>query len=97
MTMYELKLYVVGQTPKSVEVIEGLVRLLEDTLDSHYHLHVIDVVESPELAHKEKILATPTLQKVFPKPVKTIVGDLSNKEMVLSALELTALQEEVEK
>ncbi len=97
MTMYELKLYVVGQTPKSVEIIEELVKLLEDALDSHYHLNVIDVVESPQLAHKDNILATPTLQKVLPEPVRTIVGDLSDKETVLLALGLTDLQEEVEK
>ncbi len=97
MTMYELKLYVVGQTPKSVKIIEELVKLLEDALDSHYHLNVIDVVESPELAHKDNILATPTLQKVLPEPVRTIVGDLSDKETVLLALGLTALQEEAEK
>ena len=95
--MYELKLYVVGQTPKSVEIIEELVKLLEDAFDSHYHLHVIDVVESPELAHKKNILATPTLQKASPEPVRTIVGDLSDKETVLLALGLTALQEEAEK
>ncbi len=97
MTMYELKLYVVGQTPKSVEIIEELEKLLEDALDSHYHLHVIDVVENPQLAHKNNILATPTLQKVLPEPVRTIVGDLSDKETVLLALGLTALQEEAEK
>ncbi len=97
MTMYELKLYVVGQTPKSVKIIEELVKLLEDALDSHYHLNVIDVVENPEMAHKNNILATPTLQKVLPEPVRTIVGDLSDKETVLLALGLTDLQEEAEK
>ncbi len=95
--MYELKLYVVGRTPKSVDFIEKLVKLLEDALDSHYHLNVIDVIKSPELAHKDKILATPTLQKVFPEPMRTIVGDLSDAETVLLALGLTALQEEAEK
>ena len=94
--MYELRLYVVGR-PKSVEIIEELVKLLEDALDSHYHLHVIDVVENPELAHKDMIMATPTLQKVSPEPVRTIVGNLSDKETVLLALGLTALQEEVKK
>jgi circadian clock protein KaiB len=95
MTMYELKLYVVGRTPKSVEIIEELRKLLEDALDSHYHLHVIDVVESPQLAHKDKILATPTLEKVAPEPVRKIIGDLSDRETVLLALGLTAQQEKV--
>ncbi len=97
MTMYELKLYVVGRTPKSVEVIEELVKLLEDALDSHYHLEVIDIIESPELADKANILATPALERVAPGPVRKIIGDLSDKERVLLALGLTAQQEEVKK
>ena len=83
MTMYELKLYLIGRMPKSVEVIEELVQLLEDALDSHYH------------ADKDKILATPALKKVTPGPVRKIIGDLSDKERVLLALGLTAKQEEV--
>ncbi len=97
MTMYELKLYVIGRTPKSVDVIEELVRLLEDALDGHYDLEVIDIIESPELAEKDGILATPTLEKVSPEPVRKIIGDLSDKERVLLVLGLTAQQEEVKK
>ncbi len=97
MTMYELKLYVIGRTPKSIEVIEELVRLLEDALEGHYDLEVIDIIESPELAEKDKILATPALEKVSPEPVRKIIGDLSDKERVLLALGLTAQQEEVKK
>ncbi len=81
--MYELKLYLIGRTPKAVEVIEELVGLLEDALDSHYHLHVIDVVESPEMAHKDRILATPTLVKASPPPERRVIGDLSDKERAL--------------
>ena len=95
--MYDFKLYVIGRTPKSVEVIEELVKLLEDALESHYHLEVIDIIESPELAEKDNILATPTLQKVSPEPVRKIIGDLSDKERILLALGLTAQQEEVKK
>ncbi len=95
--MYEFRLYVLGRTPKSVEVIEELVKLLEGALDSHYHLEVIDIIESPELAEKAKILATPTLVKASPPPEKRVVGDLSDKEKVLLALGLTAQQEEVKK
>ena len=91
--MYEFKLYVVGRTPKAVEVVEELVRLLEDALDSHYYLKVIDIIESPELAYKDKILATPALEKVAPEPVRKIIGDLSDKERVLLALGLNAQQE----
>ena len=95
--MYEFKLYVVGRTPKSVDVIEELVQLLEDALNSYYHLDVIDIIESPELAEKDGILATPALEKVSPEPVRRIIGDLSDKERVLLALGLTAQQEEVKK
>ena len=95
--MYEFKLYVVGRTPKSVDVIEELVQLLEDALNSYYHLDVIDVIESPELAEKDGILATPVLEKVAPVPVRKIVGDLSDRERVLLVLGLTAQQEEVKK
>ncbi len=87
--MYELELYVVSRTPKSVEVVEELVKFLEDVLDSYYHLEVIDIIESPELAKKAEILATPTLVKVAPEPQTRVVGDLSDKKMVLLALGLT--------
>ncbi len=93
--MYELKLYVVGRTPKSIDIIEELVQLLEDALDDHYHLDVIDIIESPGLAEEAKILATPALEKVAPGPVRKIIGDLSDKERVLLTLGLTALQEEI--
>ena len=95
MTMHEFKLYVIGRTPKSIDVIEELVQLLEDALNSHYHLEVIDIIESPVLAEKAKILATPSLEKVSPEPVRKIIGDLSDKERVLLTLGLTALQEEI--
>lgn len=95
MAMYEFKLYVIGRTPKSIDVIEELVQLLEDALNSYYHLEVIDIIESPVLAEKAKILATPSLEKVSPEPARKIIGDLSDKERVLLTLGLTALQEEI--
>jgi circadian clock protein KaiB len=91
--MYELKLYIIGRTPKSVQVIEELVKLLEDALDGHYHLEVIDVIEKPEQAENNSVLATPTLEKVTPEPVRKIIGNLSDKERVLLALGLTAQKE----
>ncbi len=87
--MYEFRLYVVGRTPESLTVTDELVKLLEDALDSDCSLEVIDVIESPELAEKAKILATPTLEKVAPGPVRKVVGDLSDKEAILQALGLT--------
>jgi len=88
-TMYEFRLYVVGRTPKSIMAIENLKKLLEGALDGHYHLEVIDVTANPEVAEKDKIVATPTLTKVSPGPAGKVVGDLSNKDAVLFALGLT--------
>ena len=88
--MYEFRLYVVGQTPKSTTVIENLKGLLESSFDGHYNLEVIDITENLEMAEKDNILATPTLQKASPEPVRTVVGDLSDKETVLLALVLTS-------
>ncbi len=97
MTVYEFRLYIIGRTPKSIDVIEELVRLLEDALDGYYHLDIIDIIDNPALAEKDEILATPALKKVSPEPARTIVGDLSDAETVLLALGLTALREEAEK
>ena len=91
--MYEFKLYLVGQTPKSQTVIYELTKLLKDAFDDYYNLEVIDIIENPERTEKDRILATPTLEKVSPEPVRRIVGDLSDKEMVLSALGLTPQEE----
>ncbi len=91
--MQELKLYLAGRTPKSLTVIEELTKLLKDVFDGHYHLEVIDIIENPEQAEKDRILATPTLEKVSPEPVRRIIGDLSDKETVLLALGLTPQEE----
>lgn len=88
--MYELKLYVVGRTPKSIKVVSSLKQLLEDALKDRYSLKVIDVIEDPELAEQGGILATPTLKKISPEPARKVIGDLSDKETVLAALDLTA-------
>jgi circadian clock protein KaiB len=91
--MYEFKLYVVGQTQKSLTVVWELTKLLKDAFGDQYNLEVIDIIENPEQAEKDRILATPTLEKVSPEPVRRIVGDLSDKEMVLPALGLTPQEE----
>jgi circadian clock protein KaiB len=88
--MYELKLYIVGRTPKSIKVVSSLKQLLEDALKDRYSLEVIDVIENPELAEQGGILATPTLEKVSPEPARKVIGYLSDKETVLTALGLTA-------
>jgi circadian clock protein KaiB len=86
---YVLKLYVTGQTANSAKAIENLKDVLKNGLSDLYKLKVIDVVQNPQLAEEDKILATPALVKVLPPPVRKIIGDLSNKEKILLGLDLT--------
>ena len=88
MDKFKLRLYVTGKTPKSERAIANLKEICERELEGLYDLQVIDVLESPQLAEDEKILATPTLIKDLPPPLKRIIGDLSNSEKVLLGLDL---------
>ena len=90
-----LKLYVTGKTDNSEKAISNLKAILETELKGLYTLEVIDVLEHPQLAEEDKILATPTLTKVLPPPVRKIIGDLSDKEKVLLGLDLTVKKEEM--
>ena len=90
---YVLKLYVAGNTPNSVKALKTLKNILEEDLQWVYALKVIDVLKNPQLAEEDKILATPTLAKVLPPPVRKIIGDLSDREKVLIGLDL--LYEEI--
>ena len=83
---YHLKLYVTGQTPRSRAAIHNLRRLCDEEFGGIYEVDVIDVLEAPEEAEREKILATPTLIKELPLPIRRIIGDLSNREQVLHGL-----------
>jgi circadian clock protein KaiB len=83
-----LKLYVTGETANSLRAIKNLKELLENELKDLYELRVIDVLKNPKLAEEDKILATPTLTKVLPLPLRKIIGDLSDKEKVLLGLDL---------
>lgn len=85
---YVLKLYVAGNTPSSARAIHTLNEILNSEFQGVYSLKVIDVLENPQLAEEDKILATPTLAKVLPPPVRKIIGDLSNREKVLIGLDL---------
>ena len=89
--MCDFKLYLAGQTPRSLTIIKELTRLLKDVYDGHFNLEVIDLIHSPELAEKAKILATPTLEKVSPEPKKRIIGDISDRDKVSAALNLLFL------
>jgi circadian clock protein KaiB len=88
MNKFKLRLYITGKTPKSERAIANLKEICEKELEGLYELRVIDVLESPQLAEDEKILATPTLIKDLPPPLKRIIGDLSDSEKVLLGLDL---------
>ncbi|GCE64136.1 circadian clock protein KaiB [cyanobiont of Ornithocercus magnificus] len=85
---YILKLYVAGNTPNSMRALKALRDILETEFQGVYALKVIDVFKNPQLAEEDKILATPTLSKILPPPVRRIIGDLSDRERVLIGLDL---------
>ena len=85
---YELRLYVAGQTPKSVLALANLRLICEHYLHGRYEIEVIDLMQQPQLAHGDQILALPTLVRRLPEPIKKIIGDLSNTERVLVGLDL---------
>jgi circadian clock protein KaiB len=85
---YILKLYVAGNTPNSIRALKTLNNILEEDFQGVYALKVIDVLKNPQLAEEDKILATPTLSKILPPPVRKIIGDLSDRERVLIGLDL---------
>jgi len=86
--MYELALYIAGDTPRSKEVIGKLTALLENELPGQYSLKIIDILENPELAEEDGILATPTLIRTVPAPERRMVGDFSDAERVLAGMQL---------
>jgi circadian clock protein KaiB len=85
---WDLRLYVAGRTPKSMAAFINLQRLCEAHLAGKYHIEVIDLLEQPQLAKGDQILAIPTLVRKLPEPIKKIIGDLSNTERVLVGLDL---------
>lgn len=86
--MYLLRLYVSGQTSRSVCAIENLKRLCEDYLKGRYEIEIIDIYQQPERLKDEQIIAVPTLIKQLPPPVRKVIGDLSDTERVLVGLAL---------
>jgi circadian clock protein KaiB len=87
---YDLRLYVAGQTPRSVQTFANLTKICEEHLAGRYHIQVIDLLEHPQLAKGDQILAIPTLVRTLPEPIRKIIGDLSNKERVLVGLDMRA-------
>lgn len=88
MNSFLLKLYITGHTPKSERAIANLREICQGDLEDEYELQVIDVLEHPQLAEDEKILATPTLIRALPPPLRRVIGDLSDFERVLLGLDL---------
>ena len=89
---WELRLYVAGQTPRSLEAFTNLKRICEEHLRGRYRIEVIDLVTNPTLARGDQILALPTLVRRLPPPMKKIIGDFSNEERVLVGLNLRPLK-----
>ena len=85
---WELRLYVAGQTPKSLAAFANLKKICETHLRGKYRIEVIDLLANPELARADQIVAIPTLIRKLPPPVKRIIGDLSNREHTLIGMEL---------
>jgi circadian clock protein KaiB len=85
---WELRLYVAGQTPRSLVALANLKRICEDHLRGKYRIEVIDLLVNPQLARADQIVAVPTLIRKLPPPVKRIIGDLSNSQRTLVGMEL---------
>lgn len=85
---YNLRLYVAGQTPKSMAAISNLKRICEAHLPGRYNITIIDLMKDPALAQRDQIVAIPTLIRHLPEPLKRIIGDLSNIEKVLVGLDI---------
>ena len=90
--LWELRLYVAGQSPKSVAAFANLKKLCEQHLPGRYMIEVIDLIEHPQLAAGDQIVAIPTLVRKLPEPLRKIVGDLSNTERTLVGLQLRPAQ-----
>ncbi len=86
--VWDLKLYVAGQTPKSLTAFANLKKICEEHLRGKYRIEVVDLLKNPQLARGDQILAIPTLVRKLPVPIRKIIGDLSNTERVLVGLDL---------
>ena len=89
---WQLKLYVAGQTPKSVTALSNIQKYCEEHLNGKYTIEIIDLLKEPRLAEGDQILAIPTLVRKVPEPIRKIIGDLSNEEKVLVGLDIKPLK-----
>jgi circadian clock protein KaiB len=90
MSKYVFKLFVTGQSPRSQRAVANLRRLCDERLGGEYQLDVIDILERPQAAAADRVLATPTLVKELPLPPRRLIGDLSDPQKVLAGLDLKA-------
>jgi circadian clock protein KaiB len=88
---YKLRLFITGSTPRSARAIENMRRICEENLQGRYDLEVIDVYQDPEATKELQVVATPTLVKILPEPLRRIIGDLSDTERVFAGLDLVPL------
>ena len=86
--IWNLRLYVAGQTPKSIRAFDNLKALCEEHLKGRYRIEVVDLRENPQLARGDQIIAVPTLVRRLPRPLRTIIGDLSDSVQLLVGLDL---------
>ncbi|MEO6549382.1 MAG: circadian clock KaiB family protein [Ferruginibacter sp.] len=89
--LWELRLYIAGQTPKSILALQNINKYCKEHLDGQYSIEVIDLLKNPQLAEGDQIFAIPTLVRKFPEPIRKIIGDLSNEERVLVGLNIRAM------
>lgn len=89
---YKLRLFITGSTPRSARAIATMRKICEENLRGRYDLEVVDVYENPESTRDLQIIATPTLVKILPEPLRRIIGDLSNEEKVLAGLNIIPLK-----
>jgi circadian clock protein KaiB len=87
-SQWNLRLYVAGQSPKSLRAFANLVRICEEHLDARYDIEIVDLLENPQLAAGDEIVAIPTLVRRLPSPMRKIIGDLSDSDRVLVGLQL---------
>ena len=88
---WELRLYIAGQTPKSILALKNINKYCKEHMDGQYTIEVVDLLKNPQLAEGDQIFAIPTLVRKFPEPIRKIIGDLSNEEKVLVGLNVRPL------
>jgi len=88
---WQLRLYIAGQTPKSVLALKNINKFCKEHLDGEYSIEIVDLLKNPQLAEGDQIFAIPTLVRKVPEPIRKIIGDLSNEEKVLVGLNIRPL------